>query len=137
MPINTYVDREYTMAVQKIEGDLVAREIVAAQRRLYVDLGFDPKCPCLWDAMNGRVASAVSADQLRGAAAGSEEIWEQMAGGKTAILVGRESDYGMGRMYELLAEKMPRELRVFRSKREAIEWLTLEDSPASGARAEG
>ncbi len=135
MPVNTYVDREHNMAVQKIEGDLGASEIIAAQKRLYVDLEFDPKRPCLWDASNGRVAGAVSAEQMRASAAESQVLWKKMAGGKTAILVGRESDYGMGRMYEMLADRMPRQLRVFRSRREAIEWLTLEDGPGSGGAA--
>ena len=45
MPVHTYVDRERSLGVQEIEGDLGAAEILSAQHRLYVDLAFDPKRP--------------------------------------------------------------------------------------------
>ena len=44
-------------------------------------------------------------------------------GGRTAILVERDADIGMGRTYEQMATNMPRELGVFRDHDEASAWL--------------
>ena len=123
MAVRTYIDETMDMAVQEIRGDLTADEVLKAQHELYVELGFDPAKPCLWDATEGNVAGAMTGGDMQGAARRSSALWERMAGGRTAILVARESDFGMGRMYEQLAAGMPRELGVFRDREEALVWL--------------
>ena len=121
--VRTYIDEERGLAIQEIEGDLTEEDILAAQRRLYVEFDHDPSRPCLWDATRGNVASAMSGGAMASAAHRSEDLWDHMKGGRTAILVAKESDFGMGRMYEQMASGMPRALRVFRDREEAIAWL--------------
>ena len=123
MAVDTRIDEETGIAIQEIRGDLSADEILKAQEDLYLESGFDPSRPCLWDATNGNVAGAMSGAEMQGAANRSTTLWERMAGGRTAILVAREADFGMGRMYEQMAADMPRELRVFRDRDEAVAWL--------------
>ena len=123
MAVETIIDEELGIAVQTIDGDLTLEDVVAAQRLLYVDMSFDPRKPCLWDSINGNIATAMDFGGMQESVQRSRSMWERMAGGKTAILVGRTSDFGMGRMYAQLAEKMPREIRVFEIRDEAIAWL--------------
>lgn len=124
MTIRTYIDAEVGIAVQKLYGAMTAAEVVSAQRRLYVSMGVHPKLPCLWDVTEGDVATSMDWTGMKFAVEGSEAIWERMRGGRTAILVADEADFGMGRMYATLAENMPREIRVFYSRPDAIAWLT-------------
>ena len=124
MTVRTYIDDLTGIGVQQIIGALSMQEVVSAQRKLYVELGFDPANPCLWDATEGDVAGTMSASQMQAAAEQSEPLWAKMEGGKTAILVSNAADFGMGRMYEQIASNMPRSLRVFYSRAEAMAWLT-------------
>lgn len=130
MPVRTYIDEALGMAIQEIHGNLSEAEIVKAQRELYVEMGFDARRPCLWDATDGLVAAAMSGGEMQSAADRSQNLWRDMAGGRTAILVARDSDFGMGRMYEQMAAGMPREIRVFRDRAEAIAWLQAGKTPA-------
>jgi len=121
--VTTRIEEELGLAIQEIRGDLSVDEIVKAQQELYVGLGFDPAKPCLWDATHGNVAGAMTGSEMQQAASRGESLWGQMAGGRTAILVARDADFGMGRMYEQMAANMPRELGVFRDRDEALAWL--------------
>jgi len=123
LAVFTRIDDEQGLAIQEIQGDLSTDEILKAQHHLYVELGFDPAKPCLWDATGGNVAAAMSGLEMQSAASRGSALWDQMAGGRTAILVAREADFGMGRMYEQMAADMPRELGVFRDRDEAVAWL--------------
>ncbi len=123
MAVFTRIDEERGLAVQEIHGDLSTDEILKAQHELYVERAFDPAKPCLWDATEGNVAAAMTGREMQTAASRGSALWDRMAGGRTAILVARESDFGMGRMYELMASDMPRELKVFRDRDEALAWL--------------
>lgn len=128
MAVFTRIDDERGLAIQEIRGNLSTDEILKAQHELYVELEFDPMKPCLWDATQGNVAAAMSGLEMQTAAKRGSELWERMAGGRTAILVAREADFGMGRMYEQLAADMPRELGVFRDRDEALFWLLGESA---------
>ena len=123
MTVATTIDEEFGIAVQTINGDLTSEDVVAAQRLLYDHMGFDPRKPCLWDSTNGNIATAMDFGDMQECVQRSKSMWEEMAGGKTAILVAGTPDFGMGRMYAQLAEKMPREIRVFEVRDEAIAWL--------------
>lgn len=123
MPVTTGFDERLGIVIQRIEGDLKLADVLDAQQRLYLDATHDPSIPVLWDARTGRVSS-LPHNEMRDMVSGSEALWDRMESGRTAIVTGSEADFGMGRMYEQLAEGMPRELRVFRDWDEAVAWLT-------------
>ena len=52
------------------------------------------------------------------------ELW---TGGRTAILVARDLDFGIARMFQALAEQVDVEYQVFRDEADAIEWLLSPD----------
>ena len=45
---------------------------------------------------------------------------------KSALIVGKDFQFGMARMYESLTEGMPHESRVFRDEQKAMAWLEEE-----------
>jgi len=42
---------------------------------------------------------------------------------KTAIVADQSASYGMARMFENLAHKLPYDVRIFTSETEALEWI--------------
>lgn len=51
---------------------------------------------------------------------------------KQAIVAARDVVFGLGRMYELMAEALPWEIRVFRGAVEARRWLEQEERKEPG-----
>jgi hypothetical protein len=50
----------------------------------------------------------------------THELW---AGSRAALVVAREVDFGIARMFGAYADEIDVEYRVFREKRSALEWL--------------
>ena len=43
---------------------------------------------------------------------------------KIACVVSSDVGFGMGRMYEVLSDKLPQQVRIFKKQEEAQHWLT-------------
>lgn len=76
----------------------------------------------LWDC-TGLTGARPTMDDLRAYRGDLSGLWPSEAGGKTAVVVSTDLDFGLGRMAEAYAVSLPRELRVFRDLDEARRWL--------------
>lgn len=129
MPIETQTDHQ-TFVIQVVSEALIASEVIDAQRHLYLQPGYDPQRPVLWDTRTVDVKAGFS--DILEMVEGSTELWAQMKGGKTAILVAERQHAMHARLYAKLAEAMPRELEVFTDYDAAVGWL---DSTAGTSSA--
>ena len=50
-----------------------------------------------------------------------------------ALLVSKPVDYGLLRMYQIIAENLPLEVEVFKNKAAALEWIKNSDSDKAKA----
>lgn len=80
----------------------------------------------LWDLRNVDMRHATSKDiqQIVGQV---RDAYSQVFGGKTAHLVTRGLTFGLSRMVSSYADDMPRKLRVFTDRDQAIKWLMKDD----------
>lgn len=101
---------------------MTSDDVIAAQQRVYGDPAHDPTTPVLWDARGGETIR-MTTDEMAAIVERSRSFWSGMKTGRTAILVGSEANFGMGRMYQQLAADMPRRLGVFAAYEEAAVWL--------------
>ena len=120
MAVRTLIAERMDMAVPEIRGDLTADELLEAQQEPYIELELGLARPYLWNATEGNVAATMTGGDMQPAATRSSVLWEKMAGGRTAILVARDSGFGMVRMLYKHAAGMPRKLGVFRDRDETI-----------------
>lgn len=69
----------------------------------------------------------ISTDEIEGIIAHAKLYAHLRRSGKTAYIVSSEVNFGMGRMYVILAEmnNHPIPQRVFRSLEEAIKWFEI------------
>ena len=82
----------------------------------------------LWDFRKGSMAQLLSGD-LERIADNAVLHSEKRAGGKTAIVVSRDLEYGLARVLDTLRDirKLPYQIEVFRSVEEANQWLDEEE----------
>lgn len=122
MAVQTYFEPESGIVVQQLVGNLSPRDHMESLHQLYLDDRCPAATPVLWDASEGTM-SELTYQQMSGMADLPQPLLDAMAGGKTAIVPNTDADFGMARMFEALAQKIPRTIQVFRSREEAIAWL--------------
>lgn len=86
----------------------------------------DPACPrpvaLLLDVRESEMVATRRPDQVRDIARFLEPYAGRI-GGRCAVVVSRDSHFGMARMGAVYAEHVGVEAGVFRSEEEALEWL--------------
>jgi hypothetical protein len=90
-------------------------------RRLAADPDFDPAYRQLVD-LRGISKVDVTGAGLR--SLGRANPWNEPT--RRAIVCGLDVVFGMARMYQLLTDEDPHEVRVFREISEALDWLALD-----------
>ena len=108
------------LTVFTIEGPCSAAEMMSALD----DFARAGLTPCaLLDFTRGSVA--IPAADLKATLAHGHRYAAQRAGGRTALVVSQDVDFGMGRMLAVFAElaDFPVDFRVFRDVEEARRWI--------------
>jgi len=76
----------------------------------------------LWD-LRALTKGPDSSVELRDAVGLVEKTRELWAGSRTAIVVARQLDFGIARMFGAFAEQIDVEYQVFRDEQSALAWL--------------
>jgi hypothetical protein len=102
-------------------GRVTASDLLAALHAFYDNA---PTLLALCDISDADLSS-ISTEELKGIVQFTERHAEVRRGGKTAIAASRTLEYGMARMYEILAEAYahPVTIRAFRTREEGLQWL--------------
>lgn len=104
-------------------GNLTVDEVMAVVNEYYPNGAVKD---VIWDLTNGTLQS-ISRDGFEKIAKASKVAVSNGArqGGKTAYVAGTLSDYGLMRMYTIIAEMagMPTNYHVFNTVDEAINWI--------------
>jgi hypothetical protein len=105
-------------------GRVTAVDLLAALRAFYDNA---PTLLVLCDISDADLSS-ISTEELKGIVQFTERRAEVRRGGKTAIAASTTLEYGMARMYEILADAYahPVTIRVFRTREEGLQWLREE-----------
>ena len=108
---------------KELSGELGLPRLLHALKELYAG---DPPRHVLWDLRRGSLAGLTDQemDQLKEFI---KEHGKVRQGGKAAVVVSRDVDFGIARMIQLSGEIFPFEVEVFRSMAEAEKWLAQAD----------
>lgn len=121
MPISFYYNREQGILYGLMEGILTLAEYKEAMEELTNSEDFSPGCGRLWDMrtvdfnqidrdFENHVIEILRALPERGRP-------------KVACVVEGELGFGMGRMFETLAEQLPQKIRIFKDYDVANSWV--------------
>jgi len=131
MPIHTEIDKDTGIRRHTVTGDLTFATLKETLGTLYQSSEFQPDTNVLWDLRDAKQAlTSKEVDRLADYVGGH---WGTRGGSKAAIVVSRDVDFGMARMYEqLLAIHSSSVVMVFRELEDATSWLH-ENAESSGA----
>ena len=120
MPVKHHIDLEASLGTLVVEGELVFEEIRSIVEGLYEDDLF--LAGSLFD-MRTVTASDVSTSQIRSMVPLIEQRRRHPGPSRWAIVVSHDIDFGLSRMFEVFADKIPTDIRVFRDIDAAKQWL--------------
>ena len=122
MEITTEIDKKANLRKHKVTGDLTVESLLAELGKIYSEPEFQADTDVLWDLRDAKFTSVSPADVQR--------VSDFVAGhwgvgkSKAALIVSRDFEFGMTRMYEILLEsRTSAQVRVFRDLDEALKWI--------------
>ncbi len=120
MPVSFKIDKDRKLVICELFGDVVDEDGPALQRLIREDSDFDPAFSQLLD-MTRITKMGVTAETVRTLAQTS--VFSPNA--RRAFVAENAVVFGFARMFEMLREtKGGSGLRVFRSRVEALQWLS-------------
>jgi hypothetical protein len=123
MPIMTRLDPDADLRVHLATGRLTYAEVRDALEELYARPDFDPAMNALWD-LRDAVTTDISSDDVRKIVQLVKGRRPSGVSSRVALVVSREADFGMARMYEAQLDSVSQgNLRVLRDIDEATAWV--------------
>lgn len=125
MPFAYQIDIARRLVISRARGTLTDQDLLSHAAALARDLRFRPDMRQLADfrevtkieIATGTVRQMAGLNPFR-------------VGSRRAFVVGTEGAYGLARMYQILRDRDPDELEVFRALEPALEWLGLSQDAA-------
>jgi hypothetical protein len=127
MPVSYVIDKQNKLVVGTATGVLTEGDILHSRRQIRSDPDFDPSFSQLGD-LTAVTSIDLSADEVRYLAQSS--IFHPTT---RRALVGESLEiYGLARMFSIVRGlRGDREIRVFRTRDEALAWLLLKKDQAA------
>lgn len=124
MSITFEINRSKGLTIFTVTGEVVFDELIHAIEK-YIKTGPTPFE--IYDFRNGTGESFTSEQIDRLIERGKDFVESSPGGSKTALVVSKDIDYGLSKVYQALGEigKIPWETEVFRSMDKAYQWLNL------------
>ncbi len=127
MAVSTEFDSNSGLRIHTVTGSLSFDTLTDTLAELYQDARFRADQDALWDPREASLAE-LTADEVRRVIELVRNNWATEGTPRAALVVAREVDFGMARMYELqLSDLSTGRVQVFRNMEAAREWLANPD----------
>ena len=126
MQYSDYFVENQGVYVVAVEGSVQVEPLAAILREAWANPKYRSKL--LWDLREASLAELTRA-QLDQLALVSETENPHVARARSALLVAREVDYGVSRMFETVMDRLPVDVSVFRDYDAAMAWVAGDADP--------
>lgn len=125
MGIKITRDEDQDLTIHDVIGTASEEEMYDAQENYYIK---EPTKRLLWDMSQADV-SYVTPDILQNFIKRSVDYGSQFKGRRVAVFASEDLQFGLARMSKAFTEieSAPYSFNVFRSRKEALDWLNSED----------
>lgn len=121
MPVTARHDPATGIWTIEMRGTITREEVLEAATGMRQSASYEATQPRLWDASSTDPRQPIAASDLRAIA---ETAFAAKTGGRVAVLVGRDVDFGIARIYKAYSDSLPADVRIFRDREEALAFLT-------------
>ena len=119
----TYINKEDNYRLHIIKDLINVDELIEKLEKFYKSSNYDPKMNSLWDLRDADFSS-VTSKQVHSAMEMVKKNWSQEGTVRAALLVSKDLDYGLSRMYAILMDGATSgKVMVFRNYDEAVKWI--------------
>jgi hypothetical protein len=122
MPIRTIIERDAGLIRTSASGRITGPDLVEYYHRLRAHPDFRGSLNEIFDATQVE-AIDLTADDVRRLSSVTEEFTRRGVPVKVAIVAPGDLEFGMSRMYEMLQVQSVNELKVFRERSAAENWI--------------
>lgn len=123
MEITTEIDRETQLRTHRVRGVITKEELIGTLKRIYEMTDYSSSMNVIWDVRESDMSFFQTTDVhvIRDFVS---RHWGGNEGSRAALVVSREADYWLSRLYAILSEgSVKGEVRVFRDMEEAMQWV--------------
>ena len=125
MGISYHIDETQHLIILTAEGRLTSEVLLAGVKKVLDDPIVEPGIRAIFD-LRGVQGFEISTWTIRAAAGIAHSAEKKLTGSKMAIIASKSVVYGMARMYQILRDGSPAQIKVFRTISEAETWLCLQ-----------
>lgn len=122
MEISTQIDRRRNVRIHRVTGLISVHELEKKLAEFYKSPEYVPSMNALWDLKDADFSS-VTPSEVHSLVGLVKNFWRQSGKRKAALIVTKNSDYGLSRMYEILLSEVTDNVMVFKDYDKAEKWL--------------
>lgn len=126
MIVNTVVDKKASLMIHTVTGEITFEEIKSSYEELIKYPDFQNDMVAIWDIRDADASKFDSQNVIRLARYFETQI-KNRAEYKVAVIVGRDLEYGLSRMYQVAAADLPVKIGIFINLEDAKKWVTGSD----------
>jgi hypothetical protein len=126
MKVNTVVDKKAEAIIHTVTGEITYEGIKSSYESARSLPDFQENMNSIWDIRDADASKFDSQDVIK-TARYFETQTKNRTEYKTAVIVSRDLEHGVSKIYQVAAADLPAKIRVFNNLEEAKKWITGSD----------
>ena len=122
MKVNTVVDQEALTMIHTVTGEMTLGEIKSSYEAILSHPDFQEGMNSIWDMRNADASKFDRQDVIR-VARYFETQFKNRAKFKVAVIVFRDLEYDLSKIYQVAAADLPAKIGIFNNLEEAKKWI--------------
>lgn len=122
MKVNTVVDQEALTMIHTVTGEMTLGEIKSSYEAILSHPEFQEGMNSIWDMRNADASKFDRQDVIR-VARYFETQFKNRAKFKVAVIVFRDLEYDLSKIYQVAAADLPAKIGIFNNLEEAKKWI--------------
>ena len=126
MPLKTVIDKKIRLTIRTVTGELTFEEIKSSYEALLSHTDFQKDMHVIWDVRDADPSKFEREDIIR-IARYFEPKLKYLGDHKAAVVVSRELESDLTKIYQVAAADFSTKIGIFRSLEEAKKWVLEPD----------
>jgi hypothetical protein len=126
MIVTTFVDKNSSVMIHTVTGEITFEEVKSSYETLRAHPNYQEDIFTIWDIRDADASKFDSQDVIRLARYFETQI-KNRTKYKVAVIVSRDLEYGLSRMYQVATADLPAKIGIFINLEDAKIWGTGSD----------